>query len=87
MKIFMTAVSLLLTLNAFAVSECKNYVGETPYKGEITAESREIGFNNCPESVLVNDKFVARLYMVKDSKGAPACVYTFGSATFVCKNN
>lgn len=86
MKTLLASIALLASVNAFAVSECVNIISNTPYKGTISSESRELSYNDCPESVLVNDRFVAQLFMVQDSAGEATCGYKFAGASFVCKN-
>ena len=87
MKTLIASITLLLSVNVFALSECKEVVGDSPYKGEITEVSRELSFNNCPESVLVNGKYVARLILVDSESETRSCSYQFGMVAFTCANN
>lgn len=86
MKSLIASIALIASVNSFAVSNCTDIVSGEVYPGTITAESNELSYNNCPKDVLVNDRFVAELILVKDSEGNPTCGYSFAMVTFLCDN-
>lgn len=88
MKILVLFLTLLPTMS-FAVENCLNFplIG-TPaseYKGEISDVSSRLSFANCPDSVLVNDSFVARLTRVYSHNEEQKCVYSGRSVSFICE--
>lgn len=85
MKIIIAAS--LLSLSAFAVENCKEVIGQTAYNGKITQESNIISYGGCPDSVLVNDSFVARLARVKEKAGKVECSYSSKNVSFTCEAN
>lgn len=85
MKTIISSLILAASFNAFAVSECTDFGSDAPYGGNITEESAELSYNNCPASVLVNGEFVAPLFMLKEVNGETQCVYSFGKVVFSCK--
>lgn len=87
LKMFLILVAASASFGAAGVENCVTSDEQTPYSGEITQESRDVGFNNCPESLLVNEKYVANLFSVKDAAGDSACGYKLGYVAFYCENN
>lgn len=88
----MKAIFLLLTLTSsavFAVENCVEFpVYTSPaveYKGEITSSSSRLSFSDCPDSVLVNNDFVARLSRIVEHDNENKCVYSTRSVSFMCE--
>jgi len=79
---------LIFSTSLLAIDNCKDFPLhnkiETPYRGKITNVSRIDSFQNCPDSVFVNNKFIARLSKIITYKRQEKCVYTFSRTSFMC---
>ena len=83
-------IGMLLSLNAFAVSECIEFPVyeenvEIAYKGKITEISERLSFYNCPESILVADRFISNIKQVIDYKNEKRCLYKVVSIHILCR--
>lgn len=86
----MMLLLVLISSNALALSDCiifPVYVEgvEQPYKGKITEVSRDLSFGDCPESILVNERFVSKLIQLYDYKEEQRCVYRIASTAIMCR--
>jgi hypothetical protein len=69
------------------VHNCTHYgdLTENEYGGKISSESRIISFGGCPDSILLNDKYVARLRQLVKVAGQKHCLYRHGSLILKCE--
>ena len=90
MKKIFFVLTLTTSLNVFSLENCiyfpVNGEIEQPFKSKITKTSEAV-FENCPDSVLLSERFVARLSQVLNYKGERSCLYTrsAGSILFLCR--
>ena len=90
MKIIYLFILLIPTLS-LALDKCFDYPIHNSkveeYRGKITAESATLSFNDCPDSVMVNNRNIARLSQVLMYQGRNQCIYSFNRVAFMCENN
>jgi hypothetical protein len=90
MKKLILILTVSLSFNALSLENCIDFpvIGnvEKVFKGKISQTSEAV-FENCPDSVLVNDQMVARLSQVLEYKGKRSCLYSrgVGSVLFLCE--
>ena len=81
---------LALSTSAFAVSDCITFPvdlveGPKAIKGTISSESIHSSYGGCPDSVLLNERFIARLSQLKEINFEKRCIYSSNSIAFACK--
>lgn len=88
MKLLLMLITLIPSIS-FAVVNCMNYptLGDhtTIFKGKISEISRDLSFGDCPDSVLVNEQFVARLLKIANHDEKLKCIYSLPSVNFICE--
>ncbi len=86
MKILIAAIMAFSSIS-FANLDCTTPEG-TAYVGEVSQVSETKSFYDCPQSLLLNQKFVANLSKaVQDEvSGETTCTYVRNTLALICKN-
>ena len=85
----LTLALALTSFNVFALTECVEFprAQDNPrsYTAEITKESDTLSFGNCPESLLMQDRYIAQLKQLEKVNGETRCVYAFSRVYITCQ--
>lgn len=89
MRTFLLTLIFMASSNIYAMDSCielpiVNEV-EVEFKGEITEVSTNLSYQNCPQSVLIKDRFIFHITQIIDHRGELMCVYNRHSVSFMCK--
>jgi hypothetical protein len=85
MKSFVVIAVLFFVFRAFGFEKCVQTIDPSE---EISLErivaSEQLSFNDCPQSILLNQVYVRWLTNVKDISGASACTYGTLGTNITC---